>query len=57
MDDFKLYKRNDCKIESLVQTVQIFSEDIGMQFENQKCATMKLQRGNFNRPTKCTSGT
>jgi len=45
MDDFKLYRRNDREIKSLVHTVQIFSEDIGMQFGIKKCATIKLQRG------------
>jgi len=32
MDDLKLYGRNDREIESPVQTVWIFSEDIRMQF-------------------------
>jgi len=45
MDNLKLYGGNDCKVESLVHTVQIFSEDIGMQFGIEKCATIKLQRG------------
>jgi len=45
MDDLKLYGRNDREIESLVHTVWIFSEDIGMQFGIEKCATIKLQRG------------
>jgi len=45
MDDLKLYGRNDREIESLVHTVRIFSEDIGMQFGIKKCATIKLQCG------------
>jgi len=45
MDDLRLYGRNDRKIKSLVHTVQIFSEDIGMQFGIEKCATIKLQHG------------
>jgi len=45
MDDLKLYGRNDREIESLVHTVRIFSEDIGMQFGIDKCATIKLQCG------------
>ena len=36
---------NDREIESLVHTVWIFSEDIGMQFGTENCATIKLQRG------------
>jgi len=45
LDDLKLYGRNDQEIESLVHTVRIFSEDIGMQFGIAKCATIKLQCG------------
>ena len=32
MDDLKLLSRIKNQIDSLVQTVHIFSEDIGMQF-------------------------
>ena len=31
-DDLKLYSRNEKALESLVQTVSVFSEDIGMEF-------------------------
>jgi len=44
IDDLRLYGKNDREIESLVHTVQIFSEDIGMQFGIEKCATINLQR-------------
>ena len=30
MDDLKLFGKNEDQIDSLVQTVQLFSEDIGM---------------------------
>jgi len=43
--DLKLYGRNDREIESLVHTVGIFSEDNGMQYGIEKCATIKLQDG------------
>ena len=45
MDDLKLYGRNDREIESWVHIVWIFSEDIGMQFQIENCATIKLQHG------------
>ena len=32
MDDFTLYSRNEKELDSLVQTICIFSEDIGMDF-------------------------
>lgn len=45
MDDLKLYAGTRGGIESLLNTVRIFSEDIGMQFGLDKCATMTLRRG------------
>ena len=30
MDDLKLYSRSEKRLDSLVQTVRVFSEDIGM---------------------------
>ena len=38
MDDLKLYGRNINEIDSQIQTVRIFSQDIGMEFGIQKCA-------------------
>ena len=38
MDDLKLYARSNKEIESLVNTVRIFSDDIHMQFGEDKCA-------------------
>ena len=32
MDDLKLFTRNEDQIDSLVNTVRIFSEDIKMKF-------------------------
>ena len=52
MDDLKLYAKNERGLESLVQTVRIFSEDIGMKFGISKCATLAVERGkitNFDR--------
>ena len=41
MDDLKLYGKNEREIESLVQTVRIYSEDIAVEFGTQKCACIK----------------
>ena len=35
MDDLKLYAKSSMEIESLLNTVQIFSEDIKMNFATQ----------------------
>ena len=50
INDLKLYGKEDREIESLVytlhrHTVRACSEDIGMQFGIEKCATIKIQRG------------
>ena len=40
VDDLKLYGKNVKEINSLVQTVRVFSSDIGMDFGIKKCAAM-----------------
>ena len=42
MDDLKLYYRSDKRLDSLVQTVRVFSEDIGMKFGIEKCAMLVM---------------
>ena len=44
MDDLKLFARNEAEIDSLVQTVRIFSDANGMQFGLEKCASMTIKR-------------
>ena len=41
MDDLKLYGKNEREIESLVQTIRIYSEYIAVEFGIQKCAFIK----------------
>ena len=38
MDDLKLYSKTEEEIKSLLDTVDIFSADIGMSFGIGKCA-------------------
>ena len=38
MDDLKLYSRNEKGLDSLLQTIRLFSEGIGMEFGIKKCA-------------------
>ena len=45
MDDLKLFTKSKNQIESLVQTVHIFSEDIGIQFGITKCGVLIMERG------------
>ena len=47
MDDLKLFGKSEDQIDSLVQseTVQLFSEDIGMEFGLKKCGVLLMKRG------------
>jgi hypothetical protein len=45
MDDLKLYGKSAAELESLLNTVRIFSNDISMEFGLDKCATLTIQRG------------
>ena len=45
MDDLKLFGKSEDQIDSLVQTVFIFSEDIGMELGLKKCGVVILQKG------------
>ena len=45
MDDLKLYGKTENDITSLINTVRIYSNDIGMEFGLDKCATIILKRG------------
>ena len=43
MDDLKLYASNEKSLESLLQTVHVFSNDIGMEFGVEKCAVLTMK--------------
>ena len=45
MDDLKVYGKDKAKSESLVLTVQLISQDIGMEFGTKKCGVVALKRG------------
>ena len=45
MDDLKLYRRSEKGLDSLVQTVCDFIEDIGMEFGIKKCAMLVMEKG------------
>ena len=44
MEELKLFAKSKNQIDSLVQTVRIFSEDIGMQFAIKKCGVLIMER-------------
>ena len=43
MDDMKLFAKSNDPIDSLVNTVYTFSEDIGMGFGKKKCGFLVLK--------------
>jgi len=45
MDDLKLYGANRDQLDSLIQVVRIFSQDIKMSFGLEKCAVLEMRRG------------
>ena len=45
MEDLKLYSKSEKALDSLIQTVRMFSEDIGMQFGIDKCAMLVMKKG------------
>ena len=49
MENLLLFGKNDDQIDSLVQTVFTFSEDIGMEFGLKKCGVVILKKGKLVR--------
>ena len=47
MDDLKLYAKDKKELDALIQTVRVFSKDIGMDFGIEKCAMIQMKRGKF----------
>lgn len=45
MDDLKLFAKTENQIDSLINTVHTFSDDIGMSFGINKCGVLILKRG------------
>ena len=44
MDDLKLYSRSEKGLDSLVRTVRVFIEDVGMEFGIEKCAILVTEK-------------
>ena len=45
MDDLKLCAKNERELDSFIQTVRIFSDDVGVVFDLDKCVLLVLKRG------------
>ena len=44
IEDLKLYAKNERELDSLIQTVKIFSDDVGIVFSMDKCAMLVLKK-------------
>ena len=49
MDDLKLFAKPHDQIDSLVNIVYTFSDDIGMAFEIKKCGVLVLKQGKVDK--------
>ena len=45
MDCIKLFAKNEKELETLIQAVRIFSQDIGMEFGIEKCTMLVMKSG------------
>ena len=45
MDDLKLYGKGENEMKGLVSTVEVFSQDIGMEFDIKKCEVIIINKG------------
>ena len=45
MDDFKLFSKNKKELETLIQAVTIYSDDIRMEFGLEKCTMLIMKSG------------
>ena len=45
MDDIKLFAKNEKELETLIHTVRIYSQDIGIEFGIEKCAMLVMKSG------------
>ena len=49
IDDIKLFAKNEKKLETLIHTVRIYSQDIGMEFGIEKCVMLVMKSGKRHR--------
>ena len=48
-DDIKLFAKNEKELETLIHTIRIYSQDIGMKFVIEKCAMIVMKSGKLHR--------
>ena len=48
MDDIKLFDKNEKDLETVIQAVRIYSQDIEMEFGIEKCAMLVMKRDKWH---------
>ena len=48
MGDIKLFAKNEKELETLIHTIRIYSQDIGMEFGIEKCALLVMKNGKWH---------
>ena len=48
MDDIKLFTKNEKELEILIHAVRIYSQDIGMEFDEEKCAMLVMKSSKWH---------
>ena len=43
IDDIKLFAKNEKELETLIQTIRIYNQDIGMEFGIEKCVMLIMR--------------
>ena len=49
MDVIKLFTKNKKELETLIHTVRIYSQDIGIEFGIEKCTMLIMKSGKWHR--------
>ena len=49
MNDLKLYGKNEKQVDTLINTVRVFSSDIAMEFGISKCAVLVMTSGKVSK--------
>ena len=45
MDDIKIFAKNEKELKDLIQTIRIYSLDLGMEFGIEKCVKLIMKSG------------
>ena len=48
MDDIKLFAKNEKELETLIHTVRIYSQNIGMEFGIEECVMLVMKSGKWH---------